>query len=59
MRSRLGWFTKGLPFSSKFRESIKQVSFEKEATRTANAYWHKLENALDENSSGALPRSIQ
>ena len=58
MRSRLGWFTKGLPFSSKFRESIKQVSSEKEATRIIHAYWHTLENTPDENSSGALPRSM-
>ena len=58
MRSRLGWFTKGLPFSSKFRESIKQISSEKEATRIIHAYWHTLENTIDENSSGALPRSI-
>ncbi len=32
MRSRLGWFSKGLPHSSKFRESIKQISTENEAT---------------------------
>lgn len=31
MRSRLCWFTKGLPNSSRFRESIKRVSTEKEA----------------------------
>lgn len=59
MRSRLGWFAKGLPFSSKFRESIKQISSEKEATHIIYAYWHTLENALDGNSSGILPRSIQ
>ena len=31
MRSHLGWFVKGLRYSSRFRESIKELSTEKEA----------------------------
>lgn len=38
MRSRLGWFTKGLPHSSRFRESVKLLSSEEEAVRRINAY---------------------
>jgi len=49
MRSRLGWFAKGLPFSSKFRESIKQISSEKDAVSILNAYRRKLEDVLCED----------
>jgi len=38
MRSRLGWFVKGLKCSSKFRESIKQISSENEATDLLKSY---------------------
>lgn len=38
MRSHLGWFVKGLPYSSNFRESIKHISLEKEAIELTNAY---------------------
>ncbi len=38
MRSRLGWFAKGLRLSSKFRESIKHISSEKEAIQLIAAY---------------------
>ena len=31
LRSRLGWFVKGMPHSSRFRESIKHISSEAEA----------------------------
>ena len=31
MRSHLGWFVKGLRYSSRFRESIKKLSTEREA----------------------------
>jgi len=43
MRSRLGWFVKGLRFSSSFRESIKQVSTEEEALERIEAYQRRLE----------------
>jgi tRNA-dihydrouridine synthase B len=38
MRSRLCWFVKGLPHSSRFRESIKRVSTEAEARKLIEAY---------------------
>ena len=38
MRSRLGWFTKGLHKSSHFRESIKHLSSEKEGIELIKAY---------------------
>jgi hypothetical protein len=48
MRSRLGWFVKGLRFSSKFRESIKHVSSEKEAIERIETY----RKVLREDTSG-------
>jgi nifR3 family TIM-barrel protein len=38
LRSRLGWFVKGLRYSSKFRESIKHISSEKETLQLIDAY---------------------
>ena len=38
MRSRLGWFAKGLPQSSKFREAIKHISTESEALEIISHY---------------------
>ena len=38
MRSRLGWFTKGMHKSSQFREAIKQLSSEAEGVELINAY---------------------
>lgn len=38
MRSRLGWFSKGLPQSSKFREAIKQITTETEALEIISRY---------------------
>ncbi len=42
MRSRLGWFTKGLHKSSRFREAIKHLSSEKEGIELINAYRDEL-----------------
>jgi len=42
MRSRLGWFTKEMHHSSKFRESIKHLSTEKEGVELINAYKDSL-----------------
>jgi nifR3 family TIM-barrel protein len=47
MRSRLGWFAKGMRFSSKFKESVKHVSSEKEAIELIENY----RKVLQENSS--------
>jgi tRNA-dihydrouridine synthase len=38
MRSRLGWFVKGLPHSSHFRESIKRISSQDEAMELIESY---------------------
>jgi len=38
MRSRLGWFTRGMRNSSKFRETIKQLSSEREGLDLIKAY---------------------
>jgi nifR3 family TIM-barrel protein len=42
MRSRLGWFVKGLRFSSDFRESIKKVSSEEETIELIKAYMKRV-----------------
>jgi len=44
MRSRLCWFTKGLPYNSSFRESIKRISSEDEATEMIRVYMNSLGN---------------
>lgn len=46
MRSRLGWFAKEMRNSSKFRESIKHLSSEKEGVELILAYKHALMNDL-------------
>ncbi|MDY6789644.1 MAG: tRNA dihydrouridine synthase DusB [Thermodesulfobacteriota bacterium] len=38
MRSRLGWFVKGMRFSSSFRESIKHISSEEQALDLIRSY---------------------
>ena len=43
MRSRLGWFVKGLSHNSQFRESIKQIATKKEATVCIDDYINLLE----------------
>ncbi len=42
MRSRLGWFVKGLRNSSHFRESIKKISTEKQAVDLIRSYQQTL-----------------
>ena len=42
MRSHLGWFVKGLRFSSSFRESIKGISTKKEALSFIEEYKKSL-----------------
>jgi len=48
MRSRLGWFVKGMRFASKFRESIKHLSSEKEAIDLIQTYREVLREASSE-----------
>ena len=55
MRSRLGWFVKGLPFAAAFRESIKSISSETEAIEAIDAFHTAIENhraALVADESG-------
>ena len=42
MRSRLGWFVKGLKNCSQFRESIKRLSTQKEAEARIQAYFTQI-----------------
>jgi nifR3 family TIM-barrel protein len=42
MRSRLGWFVKGMRFSSGFRESIKHISSEEQALQLIRSYKDKV-----------------
>jgi len=46
MRSRLGWFTRGVRNSSKFRESIKHLSSAEEGIELIGAYRNLLLNEL-------------
>ena len=48
MRSRLGWFVKGLRFSSKFRESIKHLSSERETLELIENYREVLRETSKE-----------
>jgi len=47
MRSRLGWFVKGLPYSSKFREAIKQISSQKQALALMQSYRDSIQAEED------------
>ncbi len=42
MRSRLGWFAKGMQHSSRFRQAIKQLATEKEGLELIDAYQRSL-----------------
>ncbi|MFC1828435.1 tRNA dihydrouridine synthase DusB [Thermodesulfobacteriota bacterium] len=44
LRSHLGWFVKGLPYSSKFRDSIKHISSQDEAVKRVRDYSDFLQN---------------
>ena len=43
LRSRLGWFSKGLPHSSQFRDSIKHISSRGEAAALISTYQKMVE----------------
>jgi nifR3 family TIM-barrel protein len=49
LRSRLGWFAKGLPFGSQFRESIKHLASEQEARKRIEAFRNRLKQATPLN----------
>jgi nifR3 family TIM-barrel protein len=42
MRSRLGWFSKGLPQASRFRHAVRQVASESEALKLIDAFEGQL-----------------
>ena len=46
MRSRLGWFAKELPHSSRFRKSIRHLSSEKEGVELINAYRNSFKSEI-------------
>jgi len=52
MRSRLGWFVKGLPHNGRFRESIKRVSSQAEAEALIDAYFEFLEQNVADGFRG-------
>jgi nifR3 family TIM-barrel protein len=54
MRSRLGWFAKGLPHSGHFREAIKHLSTEREGIAHIRTYMQTLR---EEPGSAAAPGS--
>lgn len=53
MRSRLGWFVKGLPYSSKFREAIKQISSQRQALTLMQSYRDSIQAEEDLPDRGA------
>jgi tRNA-dihydrouridine synthase B len=48
MRSRLGWFVKGLPSSASFRESIKHVISENQAIQIIDSYFDFVCNRMEQ-----------
>jgi len=46
MRSRLAWFSKGLSFSSQFRQSLNNISSKEEAMELITSYRKKLEEKI-------------
>jgi nifR3 family TIM-barrel protein len=46
MRSRLGWFTKGLPHSSRFRAAIARLKTREDMTDAVQAYFEGVQNAI-------------
>lgn len=51
MRSRLGWFVKGFPHNSSFRESITQIATEKETLGHIDDYIRLLAGRLENEAS--------
>lgn len=51
LRSRLGWFVKGMPHSSKLRESIKHIKTEAQANEIIEGYQDALMESQDRDDS--------
>jgi hypothetical protein len=54
MRSRLGWFVKGLPHAAGFRESIKSIASEAQTIDTIEKFRMKLN---DHQNKRVAPRT--
>jgi tRNA-dihydrouridine synthase len=54
LRSRLGWFVKGLPRAAYFRESIKRISSGKEARKCIADYRDLLQADFQNGKSPAI-----
>ena len=46
MRSRLGWFAKGLPHAGRFRESVKRITSRTSARRLIDDYERLVQETL-------------
>jgi tRNA-dihydrouridine synthase len=46
MRSRLGWFTKGLPHSSRFRAKITRLKTREDMVDAVQGYFEGAQNAI-------------
>ncbi len=57
MRSRLGWFAKGLPHSSKFRESIRHLSSRSEALERISLFQAAVKQHYHDRESGVMADS--
>ena len=55
LRSRLGWFSKGIPHSSRFRDAIRQISSETEAMEKIMAF---REAVREREASMPFPQEI-
>jgi len=53
MRSRLGWFVKGLPHSSQFREAIKGIACQSEALELVGDYLDRVTRHMARRTEGA------
>jgi len=54
LRSRLGWFAKGLPHAGAFREAIKSITAEDEALAVIDAFRAAVEKrSIPEHEIGA------
>jgi tRNA-dihydrouridine synthase len=51
MRSRLGWFTKGLPRSSRFRASIARLKTTQDMTDAVKTYFEGVQTATQSTVS--------
>jgi len=52
LRSRLGWFIRGMPGSSEFRRTITHLSTRREAEQRITAYWEQIAASHGEREEG-------